>query len=61
MLQEVSVMYSVAAAEEILEDIKAGKYKNKSAVYGILQNIVNDCEGTYVADAAKAMLKEYFS
>ena len=53
-------MYTEASAEEILVDIKAGKYTNRSAVYGILKNIINDCPGTYVAEAAQAYLDEYF-
>ena len=52
--------YDTASAEEVLRDIKDGKYRNSSTVYGLLQQIINDCAGTSVAREAKRMLDELF-
>lgn len=51
---------STAAAEEILKAIKNGEYTNSATVYGILQQIVNDCAGTSVAREAQRLLDEKF-
>lgn len=51
---------STAAAEEILQAIKNGEYSNSSTVYGLLQQIINDCNGTSVAREAQRLLDERF-
>ena len=51
---------STAAAEEILKAIKNGEYTNSSSVYGLLQQIINDCNGTSVAREAQRLLDEMF-
>ncbi|MBQ6885458.1 MAG: hypothetical protein IJN56_06975 [Clostridia bacterium] len=51
---------STAAAEEILKAIKNGEYTNSSTVYGLLQQIINDCPGTAVAREAQQLLNERF-
>ena len=47
--------YDTAAAEEIMKDIKAGKYSSAVA-YGLLNQIVNDLPGTAVAREAQRFL-----
>lgn len=54
------IHYDTASAEEILRDIKEGKYSNLSTIYGLLQQIINDCAGTSVAREAKRLLDELF-
>ena len=44
--------YYTGVAEEIIKDIKAGKYKNKSSIYGLLMEIINDLPNTTVAKEA---------
>ncbi len=46
---------NTAAAEEIMKDIKAGKYSSAVA-YGLLNQIVNDLPGTAVAREAQRFL-----
>ena len=53
--------YDTAAAEEILKDIKAGKYSNSGTVYGLLMQIINDCKGTQVAKDAQLLLDDMFN
>ena len=50
--------YDTAAAEEIMKDIKVGKYSSVVA-YGLLNQIVNDLPGTAVAREAQQYLANY--
>lgn len=51
---------STAAAEEILKAIENGEYTNSSTIYGLLQQIINDCRGTSVARQAQKLMDEKF-
>ncbi|MBQ3480081.1 MAG: hypothetical protein IJH25_18190 [Clostridia bacterium] len=49
----------VAGAEEVLEDIKNNKYSSVVA-YGLLNQIINDFPGTWVAQQAQQLKDERF-
>lgn len=44
-----------ATAEKVIEDIENGKISNSATAYGILNQIINDLSGTYVAEKAKRL------
>lgn len=43
------------SAESVLDQIKEGKITNSATIYGILNQIINDLPGTYVAEEAQRM------
>lgn len=44
-----------ASAEQVIEDIRDGKYQNSLTAYNILTQIINSFPGTYVAEEAKRL------
>ncbi len=47
------------AAEEVLEDIKRGKYSSSTA-YELLNQIIQDLTGTWVAEQAQKYKEEHY-
>lgn len=47
-----------SAAEEIVKDIRNGKYSNTASALGLLKQIVNDLPGTNVAREAQRLIDE---
>ena len=44
---------NIEAAEEVYEQIRDGKIKNKATAYGLLGQIITDFPDTWLADLAK--------
>lgn len=51
---------STAAAEEIVKNIRDGKYTNSSSALGLLKQIINDLPGTSVAREAQRLIDEKY-
>ena len=51
---------STAAAEEIVKDIRDGKYTDSASALGLLKQIVNDLPGTSVAREAQRLIDERY-
>ncbi len=50
---------NTATAEAVLDDIKNGKY-SKNTAYGLLNHIINDLPGTWVAQQAQKYKDENY-
>lgn len=49
----------ISSAEAVLDDIKNGKYSDITA-YGLLNQIIQDLPGTWVAQQAEQYKKEHY-
>ena len=48
-------------AEEMLADVKIGRYPNKNTAYRILRNIMVEWPGTYAANEAEYLIYTDYS
>ena len=53
--------YDSGAAAAIIDDIEDGKYTNMAVVYGLLTQIINDLDGTAVAERADNLKSKLFN